>query len=114
MLGSRSTLRYPIDLPAHLEVGGARLSARVRNVSLGGVRLIGPTLPIGTRCRLHLQAPQVEAFDAWCVTRWTTGDGCGLQFESLRPIDVYQLASIIGADRSRMRVTDRRLRVSLL
>lgn len=100
----RTTLRYPIDLPARLEVGGAQLSARIRNLSLGGVYLIGPTLPIGVRCRLRFKARPLEPFDQWCVTRWTTSDGCGLQFEALQPIDTYQLARVIGAG---SRVTDR-------
>ena len=114
MSGSRATLRYPIDLSARLEVGGAELSARVCNLSLGGVLLIGPSLPIGTRCRLLVRTPHGEGFDAWCVTRWTTGEGCGLQFESLHAMDTIQLARIIGADRSRMRVIERRLRVAPL
>ncbi|HEY5945248.1 MAG TPA: PilZ domain-containing protein [Kofleriaceae bacterium] len=98
MLDSRTTLRYPIDLPARLEIGGAQLSARIRNLSLGGVYLVGPTLPIGTRCKLRFKAPFVEGFDTWCITRWTTAEGCGLQFDSLQPMDIYQLARFIRSD----------------
>ena len=97
MVDSRATLRYPIDLTAQLEVGGAALSARIRNLSLGGVFLIGPTLPIGTRCKVTFRAPFGDAFALWCITRWTTRDGCGLEFEALQPLDTYQLASVIGS-----------------
>jgi len=95
MLDSRTTLRYPIDLPARLMVGSTQLSARIRNLSLGGIYVVGPAMPIGTRCKLRFKAPHVEAFDAWCITRWTTAEGCGLQFVALQPIDTYQLARII-------------------
>ena len=104
MLDSRSTLRYSIDLPARLRVGETDLSGRIRNLSLGGVFIVGPMLPIGTRCRLRFKAPHVDAFDAWCTSRWTTAEGCGLQFESLQPMDTYQLARFI---RHASRMTER-------
>jgi hypothetical protein len=104
MLDSRTTLRYPIDLPARLRVGETELSARIRNLSLGGVYLIGPNLPIGTRCKLRFTARYVEIFDHWCVTRWTTAEGCGLQFEALQAMDTYQLARFI---RSAQRATQK-------
>ena len=112
MVDSRRTLRYPLDLPARLGIAGTQLSARIRNLSLGGVYLVGPTLPIGTRCRLRFKAPQVEAFEAWCITRWTTADGCGLQFDALQPMDTHQLARFIrSAQRYSARVaTDAILR----
>lgn len=104
MVDTRATLRYPIDLPAQLAVGGAQLSARIRNLSLGGVYLIGPMLPIGTRCRLTFRVPNGDAFDHWCITRWTAADGCGLQFDASQPIDTHQLAGVI---RGASRVTNR-------
>ena len=96
-MDSRRTLRYPIDLFARLRVGETELSARVRNLSLGGVFLRGPMLPIGTRVRLTFKAPRLEPFDGWCVTRWTTAEGCGLAFEDLQPLDAHQLARLIRA-----------------
>jgi hypothetical protein len=104
MFDSRTTLRYPIDLPARLRVGESDLCARIRNLSLGGVYLVGPNLPIGTRCRLRFRAPHVETFDHWCITRWTTADGCGLSFDALQAMDTYQLARFI---RSAQRATQR-------
>ena len=95
MIDSRTTLRYAIDLPARLMVGSTLLSARIRNLSLGGVFVVGPSLPIGTRCKLRFKAPQIETFDAWCTTRWTTAEGCGLEFCALQPMDTHQLARFI-------------------
>jgi hypothetical protein len=43
MFDSRTTLPYPIDLPARLRVGESDLCARIRNLSLGGVSVMGAT-----------------------------------------------------------------------
>jgi hypothetical protein len=104
MFDSRATLRFPVDLPARLLVGETELTARVRNLSLGGVFIAGPALPIGTRCRLRFRAPHLDAFDQWCVAKWTTAEGCGLEFEAMQPLDTYQLARFI---RQASRVTSR-------
>jgi hypothetical protein len=104
MVDTRTTLRYAIDLPARLRIGETDLSCRIRNLSMGGVFIIGPTLTIGTRCRLRFKAPHVDAFDSWCIARWTTAEGSGLKFDSLQPMDLHQLARFI---RSASRVTQR-------
>lgn len=96
MLDSRRTLRYAIDLPASLWVGETELAARIRNLSLGGVFIAGPTLPVGTRVKLRVEVPGTDAFESWCITRWTRVDGCGLSFEGLQPMDTCQLARFIG------------------
>lgn len=96
MPDSRATLRYALDLPARMVVGETELCARIANLSLGGVFVIGPLLPTGTRCQLHFRPPGGEPFRTSCVTRWTSSDGCGLAFEGLQPIDAYQLARLIG------------------
>src|SRR5688572_5055788 len=91
VVDTRSTLRYPIDLPARLRVGETELACRIRNLSLGGAFISGATLTIGTRCRLRFSAPNMT-FDNWCIARWTTADGTGLMFERLQPMDTHQLA----------------------
>ena len=95
MLDTRRAVRYPIDLPGRLRLGKTELFCRIGNLSLGGVYVIGPALPIDTRVNLRFHAPHVEAFSGVCVTRWTTDEGCGLMFEGLRAIDTYQLARFI-------------------
>jgi|SRR3954468_11330571 hypothetical protein len=105
MLDTRRTVRYPIDLPARIRIGKTELACRIRNLSLGGVMVIGPALPADTRVNLRFYAPHVESFSGICITRWTTAEGCGLQFEGLRAIDTYQLARFIRhASRSTLRM----------
>lgn len=94
-MDTRSTVRYPIDLVARLRVGETELSCKIQNLSLGGVYIVGPSLPVGTRCRLRFRGPAREIFDSWCVTRWATAEGCGLQFDSLHSLGTYQLARLI-------------------
>lgn len=113
MLDSRTTLRYPVDLPARLTVGETELSGRIRNLSLGGIYVVGPALPVGTRVRVRFRALYVvEAFDHRCITRWTTTDGCGLSFEGMQTMDTFQLAHFIrSASRASQRIpTDAILR----
>ena len=107
MLDSRTTLRYAIELPARLWVGETELAARICNLSLGGVCIVGPALPVGTRVKLRFKAPRVDAFESWCTTRWTSVQGCGLSFDGLAPMDTYELARFIGsAVRSPERLPD--------
>ena len=103
-MDTRRTIRYPIDLPGRIRLGKTELFCRIRNLSLGGVCVVGPALPLGTRVNLRFTAPHVEAFSGMCVTRWSSEDICGLMFEGLRAIDTYQLARFI---RSASRTTQR-------
>lgn len=105
MFDTRRTVRYPIDLPARLRIGRTELACRIGNLSLGGVFVVGPALPMGTRVNLRFKAPHVEAFSGMCIARWTSAEGCGLMFEGLRAIDTYQLARFIRhASRSTLRL----------
>jgi hypothetical protein len=105
MVDTRRTLRYPIDLPGRIRLGRTELYCRIRNLSLGGVCVVGPALPVDTRVNLRFSAPHVEAFSGMCVTRWTAQEMCGLQFEGLRAIDTYQLARFIrSASRATLRL----------
>lgn len=96
-MDSRSTLRYPVNLEATIQLGGSELSCRVRNVSLGGVFIRGPSLPIGTRVVLRFGGANLPDIEVACTTRWYTDEGSGLQFESLCAVDTYTLAKFIRA-----------------
>jgi PilZ domain-containing protein len=96
-MDSRATLRYPVDLVATITVGATDLACSVRNLSLGGVYVRGPSLTIGTRVRLRFGGPKPPVIDARCTSRWVTPDGCGLEFDDLRAIDTYALAKLIRA-----------------
>jgi len=96
-MDSRSTLRYPVDLQATLTIGGSDFKCSVRNVSLGGVFVRGPSLTIGTRVKLQFSGPKLPDIEAECTTRWNTEEGSGLQFDGLRAVDTYSLAKFIRA-----------------
>jgi hypothetical protein len=95
MFDSRTTLRYPIDLPARMQIAETEISCKIRNLSVGGVFVRGPSLPEGTRVKLKFSAPYLEMFEAICVARWNTEEGTGLAFEALRAVDIYSLAKFI-------------------
>lgn len=105
MFDTRRTVRYPIDLPGRIRLGKTELFCRIVNLSLGGVCVVGPALPMDTRVNLRFSAPHVESFSGMCVTRWSATESCGLQFEGLRAIDTYQLARFIrSASRSTLKL----------
>ena len=95
MVDTRTTLRYPIDLPGRLQIGERELSCRVTNLSLGGVFIYGPMLTIGTRVRLKLTAPHLGPIEVVCSSQWHCQDGSGLRFEDLHPITMHALARFI-------------------
>jgi hypothetical protein len=94
-MDSRSTLRYPIDLPAVMTLGTTELPCRVRNISLGGVFVRGPTLPIGTHVHLAFGGGPLAEIAGPCTARWHTDEGTGLQFDGLRAVDTLALSKFI-------------------
>lgn len=95
MEDSRATLRYLVDLPASISIGGgALLTCKVRNVSLGGVFIRGPVLPSGTRVALTFGGDEAPEVAVTCTARWTTDDGTGLQFEG-NAVDTHTLARFV-------------------
>jgi len=95
-------VRYPVELCASLVVGATRLGCTVRELSLRGVAVTGPSLPAGTTVRLVLRVPGLLAIDAPCVARATTATGCSLDFLRTRLVDTHQLARVVSADRLRV------------
>lgn len=96
-MDSRSTLRYPIDLAATMFIGTSEVSCRVRNISLGGVFVRGPQLPIGARVKLVFGGGPLERIESTCTARWGTSEGTGLQFDGLRAVETYALSKFIRA-----------------
>lgn len=98
-MDSRSTLRYSIDLPAMMTLGTSTLTSglpcRVRNISLGGVFVRGPILPIGTQVRLVFGGGPLAEIEGPCTARWNTDEGTGLQFDGLRAVDTLALSKFI-------------------
>jgi len=105
MIDTRTTLRYAVDLAGKMRIGDFELSCRIRNLSRGGVFVVGPAIMVDTRIALKFSAPHLELFDVRCVSRWHDASGTGLAFEALRPIDTYMLAKFIRhASRSTQRI----------
>lgn len=94
-MDSRSTLRYPIDLPASMTLGGSEISCRVRNISLGGVFVRGPNLPIGARVYLKFGGGTLDRIEGSCTACWSTAEGTGLKFDGLRAVETYSLSKFI-------------------
>lgn len=69
----------------------------VHNMSLGGVFVRGPALPIETRVTLRFGLETLRDLEVACIARWSTADGTGLQFDGLRAADTYALAKFIRA-----------------
>src|SRR5688572_8152519 len=93
---SRSTLRHPVDLAATVTVNDTAIVCSVRNVSLGGVFVHGPSLSIGTRVRLRFGGWMLTEIEVECTTRWNTSEGSGLRFDGLRAAQTYALATFIA------------------
>jgi hypothetical protein len=87
---------FVIDVELALDV--TRRSGRTVNISLGGAFVHAePAPPVGERVTLIIRLPGVpDLCGIPCVVRWSKLDqGVGLQFESLRPIEVWAINNIM-------------------
>lgn len=84
--------RFACELPATVVTADEEFQARATNVSLGGMFLItdGKTLPYGTECKVKVALPSLDGPTEIHVTvRWVTDEGIGVQFGSLRAMEVW-------------------------
>lgn len=84
--------RFDCELPATVVAGDTVFEAKATNVSLGGMFLItdGDTLPYGTECKVKVGLPTLDGQTEIHVTvRWVTSEGIGVQFGSLRAMEVW-------------------------
>jgi len=68
------------------------------NISQGGVFVVtAPTPPFGDKVVLRIDLPGVPSrCEIACIVRWSKeGDGVGLQFETLRAIEVWALNKLL-------------------
>jgi hypothetical protein len=96
--GRRVHERYDCDLPVLIEPlageggeGGASIETRTQNLSLGGMYLLSEgQVPYGTAVKVTFRLPALKE-DTVCegVVRWNKPDGFGVQFGSLRAIEVW-------------------------
>ena len=92
---SRRDTRYSYRTRIRLETAnGSILEGMMSNFSLGGTLVETEPLPVfGEKVKLRVVLPGVpDECVIPCFVRWIKEDeGVGLQFESLRPIEVWAL-----------------------
>ena len=93
MTQQRQFERYELVVPVVLVHGGDDLTAKSRNISLGGMLIESDaTLPFGTKVivRIHLPAMK-EPSEISATVRWVRDGSIGLQFGSLRAKETWAL-----------------------
>lgn len=85
--------RFSIELPVTIVHEEGTFEATSRNLSLGGMFIVTEVdLPYGTQGTLRVKLPAMKTESEIPVTiRWKTPEGLGLQFGSLRALEVWAL-----------------------
>ncbi len=93
MTGRRVHERYDCDLDVTVHYGGREIPAKAANVSLGGMYLVmAEQIPYGAQVKLRFRLPALKEFtESTTVVRWNKPDGIGVQFGSLRALEVWGL-----------------------
>lgn len=76
------------------EASRAEHTTRVVNLSIGGALVTHVRLPMGQRLHLSFHVPTLaeEAIAIGAVVRWSTDHEIGVQFDGLRPKEVWALS----------------------
>jgi len=93
----RTATRHDVDVACTFTVGtDAAIETRITNLSAGGAFVAGARLPMGNRVHVAFRVPTIEsAISIGAVVRWATDDGVGVQFDGLRPKDVWALSKFL-------------------
>jgi hypothetical protein len=99
MTGQRKHERYSYetDVNVKFETGDV-FPGKMLNFSLGGAYIQMETLPkFGSKVKVEISLPGVpDRCEIPCFVRWVNeGQGMGMQFEYLRPIEVWALTKLI-------------------
>lgn len=98
MTGRRVHERFEYELPVTIVHEGTEYRAVSENVSLGGMYLVTDAgLKYGSEVVLRFRLPSLKE-DTECTgtVRWTKQDGLGVQFGSLRALEVWGLNQLIN------------------
>jgi hypothetical protein len=88
----RTATRHPVDVPCTLRDDTSR-EARITNLSIGGALISHARMPMGHRVHLTFVVPTMaDAITIGAVVRWSTDREIGVQFDGLRPKDVWALS----------------------
>ena len=100
----RSSTRHDVDLAcvfaakagAAGNAPGDGAETRISNLSIGGAMVKHARLPMGQRVHVSFRVPNHEtAISIGAVVRWSTDDSVGIQFDGLRPKDVWALSKYL-------------------
>jgi len=91
--GKRVHERFDVRLPCTLLLPEGEVAASTRNASLGGLFVeTTASVVFGSTVKLRVRLPAMHEDSTLDGTvRWKTPDGVGLQFGSLRAIEVWAL-----------------------
>ena len=95
----RSALRRAVRIDVTLLMDGAEVQTHTRDLSVGGMFIVTSLRPhIGRVLTVKLGVPALGADDTVDVTvRWISGDGIGVQFGSLRAVQVWGIQRAVRA-----------------
>ena len=93
MTARRVHERYEYELPITIVCEGDEWSAVSKNISLGGMYVITDApLKYGAEVTLRFRLPALkEPTTCEATVRWKKDDGVGVQFGSLRALEVWGL-----------------------
>ena len=94
--GKRVHERFDVRLPVTLVLPEGEVAAVTRNASLGGVFVeTTASVVFGSTIKLRLRLPALHEDSELDVTvRWKQPDGIGVQFGSLRALEVWGLTQL--------------------
>jgi hypothetical protein len=101
---NRQYVRVDFRADVEVMVNGVSQPGRTVNISQGGVFIVTSPLPkLDDKVILSIDLPGVaERSKISCLVRWSKeGDGAGLQFETLRAIEVWALNKLLKSLQSK-------------
>ncbi len=95
---NRQHTRLDFGTALEIHVDDQSQPGRSLNISTGGIFIDTAPLPeFGTKLILHIKLPGIpDKCKIPCIVRWKKeGEGAGLQFEKLRPIEVWAVNKLV-------------------
>jgi len=91
--GRRVHERYECELPLTLVLEDREIAAQAANISLGGLYVVTDVeIPYGTAVKVRFRVPALKQdAEVEGTIRWNKPDGVGVQFGSLRALEVWAL-----------------------
>ena len=89
----RQHVRIEYETPVEIDDGGNRQPGTTINISQGGALITTSPIPeFGARVTLYLELPGVQdTVEIKCTVRWRSDNEIGVQFDMLRPIEVWAI-----------------------